>query len=266
MKLGKLIGQGRTAEIYEISKSKVLKLFRPSFPMGASDYEYRIVSKLSNQKLPIPNAEEVITVNNRKGIIYERIYGPTMMQVIASNPLRMKNEAKRMAELHRSIQVNIEFDFPSQRIRTAENIKKTNLLNDELKDALLEKLHLLPNESFLCHGDFHPDNIIVSKDKLWVIDWTNATVGDLFSDIARTKILLKYAVLSGHEPWFMKVLISKVRLKFYNEYFLQYLRLVDGKKHDIDVWEAPVAASRLVELIPQKEKDLLIERIKKLIE
>ncbi len=262
MKLGKLVGQGRTAEIFEISDNKVLKLFRTSFPKDFTEHELHIVTQLLNLGLPIPNVDELITVNNRQGIVYEKITGKTMMQVLAANPFKLKREAKRLAELHQSIQVKIESEFPSQKFKLRKNILKTNSLEENLKDALLKNIDLLPDEKILCHGDFHPDNIMISKDKLWVIDWTNASVGDRFSDIARTRMLLKYAVLPENEPRIKRTLVNKIRLKFYHEYLSQYLQLVGGESKNVDIWETPTAAARLIEWIPQKEKDLLVEIIK----
>ena len=43
----------------------------------------------------------------------------------------------------------------------------------------------------LCHGDFQPDNIIVTDDgKLYVLDWVHATQGNASADAARTYLLL----------------------------------------------------------------------------
>ena len=58
MKLGKLIGQGRTAEIYALSESQVVKLFRPSFPKVAIEHEYRIITQLSGKGLPLSGIQE----------------------------------------------------------------------------------------------------------------------------------------------------------------------------------------------------------------
>ena len=45
--------------------------------------------------------------------------------------------------------------------------------------------------SKLCHGDFSPENIIVTKSgKLVAVDWVHATQGNASADVARTYLLL----------------------------------------------------------------------------
>ena len=51
----------------------------------------------------------------------------------------------------------------------------------------------------VCHGDFHPSNVIVDKDgRLHVIDWSHATQGNGSADAARTFLLFK---LEGKDDW-----------------------------------------------------------------
>ena len=45
----------------------------------------------------------------------------------------------------------------------------------------------------VCHGDYHPLNIMVEGDRLAVLDWTDATVGDPMGDLARSVILFGVA-------------------------------------------------------------------------
>ena len=48
----------------------------------------------------------------------------------------------------------------------------------------------------MCHGDFHPDNILVSEDGEWfVIDWLTACLGSLEADVARTMVTMQFGLL-----------------------------------------------------------------------
>lgn len=54
------------------------------------------------------------------------------------------------------------------------------------------RLDGLPRHKKLCHGDFQPSNIIITKDGTpYIIDWAHATQGNGSADAARTYLLFK---------------------------------------------------------------------------
>ena len=48
----------------------------------------------------------------------------------------------------------------------------------------------------ICHGDFHPRNLLLDAGTVWVIDWTDAGIGDRHGDIARTQWLFRFAAVA----------------------------------------------------------------------
>jgi len=55
------------------------------------------------------------------------------------------------------------------------------------KEALLALLKSLDRgKTNLCHGDIHPNNIMYSGDRFWVIDWEDASKGDPAADACMT--------------------------------------------------------------------------------
>ena len=65
-------------------------------------------------------------------------------------------------------------DLPSLRDLVRTKIEVAADLPAELADFALEKLDALPDGDRLCHGDFHPGNILLGGDGPAVIDWTDA--------------------------------------------------------------------------------------------
>lgn len=62
----------------------------------------------------------------------------------------------------------------------------------EENSKLLEKIEALPEGESLCHGDFHPGNVMVKPDgSAVVIDFINVCRGLRNFDMARTFFLLK---------------------------------------------------------------------------
>lgn len=260
MEKGKLIGQGRTAEVFEWETDKILKLFRSGIPQKEVENEYTISLNIYKQLNLTPKVYGLIEIDSRNGIIYERINGKTMMNVIASKPWTLKKEAKRLAELHKSIQQKVDFKLPIYKTRLKDNISKTNLLSSDIKTKLYNYINQLEDDNILCHGDFHPDNILITKDKPIIIDWMTATKGNLLTDIARTSIMFKFGIVPN-KTYIERKIIDFIRNRFYLEYLEHYMRISGVNIKQIQQWELPVAAARLIEWLPENEKKALLNFI-----
>jgi len=87
-------------------------------------------------------------------------------------------------------------DFPPEvveretRCNIAARIKSAKGLPVRFRRTALRELNRLPTGGFLCHGDFHPDNVIWSERGPVVIDWLDANRGDPAADVARTPMLI----------------------------------------------------------------------------
>ena len=73
-------------------------------------------------------------------------------------------------------------------------------LRGPLAEALDRAEQLVPllevPDPVICHGDFHPRNLLVDAGTVWVIDWTEAGIGDRHGDIARTQWLFDFAAVA----------------------------------------------------------------------
>jgi aminoglycoside phosphotransferase (APT) family kinase protein len=49
----------------------------------------------------------------------------------------------------------------------------------------------------VCHGDFHPLNVMVDGDRASVIDWTDAGLGPREADVARTALIFHIAAIAA---------------------------------------------------------------------
>ncbi|WML44279.1 aminoglycoside phosphotransferase family protein [Neobacillus sp. PS3-40] len=264
MEKGKLIGQGRTSEVFEWGADKVLKLFRSDFPKIAIENEYKTSLNINVHLNLTPKVYKIVEIDDRTGIIYQRVNGITMMEKVAFKPWSVKSEAKKLAELHESIQQKVDFTIPNNKIKLKDNISETDLVEDK-KNKLYEYIDKLADGNVLCHGDFHPDNIILTKDKPVIIDWMTATRGNPGADIARTSIMFKYGVIP--EKTYIEVkIINFIRKKFYLEYLKHYTSISNVKIEEVQQWELPIAAARLNERIPENEKLALFNFISTKIE
>lgn len=263
MIIGKLIDQGRTAEIFEIGSNKILKLFKDGIHKDAIEYEYNISKILSDNGFPVVNTYELVTHKKRLGIVYDRVYGITMLKNISTKPWYIYKYAKKFAELHFRTHEHIDGNIKNYKRKLIDDIKETNLLDNCCKEKLIAYTNNLPNGNILCHGDYHPDNILVSNNKHYIIDWMTAAKGNSLCDVARTIIILKYAVVSDDMTKVQKFLIKFLRKIFLNVYINNYMRISGSSIEELRMWKLPIAAGRLAEWIPEQEKKILLKYIHK---
>ncbi len=123
------------------------------------------------------------------------------------------------------------------------------------KETVLKVLGQLPEGSAVCHGDLHPDQIIMSLRGPIIIDWIDATQGNPLADVARTSLILQ----TGKVPSFIagRWLINRFRGLFHSIYLRSYLQLRPASREQIAAWQLPVTAARLTEDIPEEKDHLL---------
>lgn len=256
MEKGKLIGQGNTAEIYDYSSDKILKLYRSAMPEFMCEYEFNVTQNISNILGISPKAYEIIHTEGRIGAIYEKIGGTSMLREILSKVWTIKKQARLLANYHCDIQKKVNFELPTVKEKLKRDINAVPEFSDQDRQILFDYLDMLPDGDVLCHFDFHPDNILVSKDSAKVIDWMTACVGDKAADVSRTSVMLKYAELP-RQPKLIKMLVRCFQRTIYKSYIKEYLMISDLNLEDIEKWEIPIAAARLCEWVPEEEKKKL---------
>ena len=78
-----------------------------------------------------------------------------------------------------------------EQVRRATNIAATKLLDERRKQHMLGSIADMPDGDRLCHGDFHPMNILGEASQPVIIDWSDARRGDPAADVCRTYLLMK---------------------------------------------------------------------------
>ena len=253
--LEKPIAAGRTAEIYPWEEGTVLKLFYDWFDVDSIRYEAQIAQAVSAIGVPAPAVGEIIQVNGRNALVYERLDGSAMWAVMARNPFRLVRCAHSMAAIHAAMHLRgMGTELPPQRQRLLRKIEQAQALPAHLRSKVLAVLESLPDGDRLCHGDFHPQNILITPGGERVIDWMDATRGNPLADVARTSILILGAAATNQTPnlW-MKILVRG----FHWIYLRRYFQLRPGGEAEYRRWLPVVAAARLSEQIPELEQWLI---------
>ncbi len=168
--LGTLLAEGATAEIYEWGIEHVLKLYRPSYGLRVAQYEARIARLVEAAGLDVPAVGDLIQVDERVGLVYERLNGQTAIRALQENMLRLRYFAKSMARLQAAIHQQKDDTLPAQKDRLRTGIEQGAGLEASVKEILFQRLDNLPDDQVICHGDFHMENILVNDADFAVID------------------------------------------------------------------------------------------------
>jgi aminoglycoside phosphotransferase (APT) family kinase protein len=128
--------------------------------------------------------------------------------------------------------------------RIANRIDETGLLGDDEKQAARQRLSELPDGEAICHGDFHPGNILLTRRGPGVIDWMSGTRGHPLGDVAQTSLLFDIAKLPDDAPAHIRILMKVSRQLLHTNYLRRYLQLSTGTKQEIDVWRPALMATR----------------------
>ena len=254
---GPLIGQGRTADVYTWGDNQVLKLFHKRVSLEWIEREARTGNLAFEAGLATAKVGSVINVEDRHGIVFERVDGPSMLAEISAKPWKLRRSARILAELHAAVHEKKLPDLPSQKQIIRDNVYSANVLDGEQKQVIGRLLDELPDGDLLCHGDFHPDNIIVSENGAITIDWTTATRGNPLADVARTSLILQLGEMPPDTPVLTRLIVRLGRKLFHRIYLRRYFRLrPDNRDHLID-WKLPITAARLGDGIPEERDQLL---------
>ncbi len=75
----KLMGAGRTADVFSLQDDKVIKLYKEGFPMDAVQTEFAMNRLVYAQGIMTPQPLEMTVLDNRHGIVFQRVSGTSLL-------------------------------------------------------------------------------------------------------------------------------------------------------------------------------------------
>ena len=228
---------GASADILALDAHRVLKLFRPGVPRAIAQREAAHARWAHAQGLPVPAPLEVVRQAARTGIVFERCDGPTLLEALRSGARAPADLATLFFELQQQIhRAPCEPLLPVQPA-LARSIAAAPGVSDDLKTRALTIAQARSTRSVACHGDFHPQNVILSQSSAVVVDWMDLGWGDPALDVTRTLLFLLYAR--------SQTVSADARDAFVQTYRRHCLQAWDGRAHELARWVLPIAVARL---------------------
>jgi aminoglycoside phosphotransferase (APT) family kinase protein len=109
----------------------------------------------------------------------------------------------------------------------------------------------------LCHGDFHADDVVLTRRGAVVLDWMTGTRGHPAGDVARTMLLLEHADAPPGAGLAPQVFLRAGRKLFGWAYWRRYAHHSGLRRADVDAWRLPLVVARLAGRVPGERQRLL---------
>lgn len=239
MKTENLIFSRKDKKIYK-SGDTLIKLFDESYSKANILNEALNHARVEETDLNIPKIRSIEVVDGKWAIELDYIEGKTLQELMDKHPEKTDEYLNLFVDLQRTVL--------SKKVPMLNKLK--DKMNGKISSANLDattryelhtRLDSMPKHNNLCHGDFNPSNIIITKDGTpYIIDWAHATQGNSSADVARSYLLF---YLAGKED-------------LANKYLKLYCLKSDTAIQYVQRWVPIVAASRLVKA-PKSEEEFL---------
>ena len=192
------IARGASAELFDIGSGQAIKLFHNSVSDEMIAREADASVHAGACGVPTAAAIGRQSWDGRRGILYPRLEGTTLMDWIRRNPMRAGWALNQMGEIHAAMH-----GVEGRGLRSLKQVLATDIAYgpapEVLQRAAIAYLESLPDGKALTHGDFHLGNAMMTPQGLAVIDWSKAAAGHRAADAVRSEMLMRFGV--GPDDW-----------------------------------------------------------------
>ncbi|MGW2643642.1 phosphotransferase [Streptomyces sp. NPDC001393] len=158
---GRLLGSGRSADVYEIDDAWVLRRDREGW--GDAAAEGAVMAYVRQHGYPAPR---VRPTGSRTELVLERLSGPTLLDALGEGRVGVQEAGALLAGLLRRLHA-----VPG-------------------RDATRPEARVL-------HLDLHPDNVMLTPDGPRVIDWSQTEDGHPGLDWGMSAVILAQVAVGG---------------------------------------------------------------------
>ena len=251
------IGTGREAEIYDLGERRVLRLARDASRRASVNREASALCAASRAGAPVPALHGRVDVNGRPGTIMERLDGEDLLSRLQRRPWMVRSIGIALGTTHAALHA---VSAPDGLPTVADELRGrlgSPLVPAELRTSALEELDRFPEGDRLCHGDFHPGNVLETGAGPVVIDWTLGAGGPPVADVARTRLLITGGGLPPGSAKVLTGLQSVGRVLLARAYMSGYRRTAPLDPSSLKRWGFVQTVARLAENVDGERPGLL---------
>lgn len=217
-------------EIY-LSDGNLVKVFGANYSKANILNEALNHARVEETDLNVPKLQAVHVVDGKWAIVLDYIEGKTLQTLMDEHPEKEDEYLNLFVDLQRTVFSKTVPMLNKLKDKLQGRISATNpVLEATTRYDLHTRLDSMPKHTHLCHGDFNPTNIIITKDGTpYIIDWAHATQGNSSADVAQSYLLF---YLAGKK-------------ELADKYLKLYCKKSDTAIQYVQRWIPIVAASRL---------------------
>lgn len=175
----KLLAVGNTAKVFLTEKQQVVKVYHRKY-QSLAHVEYNNYLIAHKHGLPVSTRVSIEKSGNKHCLVLDYINGVTIDQ--------FKNHFSKKLEIF----VSLQKAFNDKIEHSLRSYKELLIDCAENNISLINRIKKLPDQNYICHGDFHFGNIIRSDNRYTVVDLVTMCRGPKEYDIANTVYLLYY--------------------------------------------------------------------------
>jgi aminoglycoside phosphotransferase (APT) family kinase protein len=242
------LAEGREAEVFVRPDGNVVKVMRSVDQKARVHREGAALQVLAGQDGLAPGFIEITEVAGRPALVSQRVSGPDFLELLSKKPWLVLGVAgslgRAQARMHKQ---SAPASLPELAKELAERIESAKELPPALAAQALGRLRALPPGDRLCHGDYHPQNVLGTLKSPVIIDWGDASRGSPVADVARTLFLLRAAELPPDTSASMRALTAVGRGLLARRYLAVYRRQSNEDLARLDDWMFVRVAARFNE-------------------
>ncbi len=188
---------------------RLIKSFDESYSKAGILNEALNQARVEQSSLNIPKVLGVSVIDGKWSLTWEFIEGETLESLMEKHPEKTDEYLNMFVDLQ--IRMSKESVPLLGHLRDKMHAKiSASSFPATVRYDLHVRLDGLPRHKKLCHGDFQPSNIIITKDGTpYIIDWSHATQGNGSADAARTYLLFKLQKKDDLAEKYLKLFCEK---------------------------------------------------------
>ena len=262
--LGEPLFTSRSSEIYSWQGNTLLKLFRSGVDCTMIENEEINTIETYDKGVSKVKCYGHVKVDDRTGIVIERVDGKTLISLLGSKPLILFKASGIMAELQAKMHNTHTEKIRSYKemVISALDTEPMRFLSMEEKKIAVAKLNALPDGNSILHFDYHPDNIMSDGKNATIIDWMTAARGVPAADVAATLYLLNEGEMIPGLNKAVAAVMEVIRKSICKKYYAAYKKKTGMTDADVAPWRLPFLIFRLSVWNIDSEVLVLQEKIK----